>query len=80
VYAWAGGAVSIPIARAILCGQQAGVVAWGKDVEWTEKQFDYGNKWGISVGAIFGVQKPVFNSLDYGVISIATAATVATTA
>lgn len=77
IYAWNPG---VPAARAILCGQQAGVIAWGKDVDWVEKSFDYGNKWGMSVGAIFGVQKPVFNSLDYGVITITTAATVASTA
>lgn len=80
IYAWAGGAASVPIARAVLCGQQAGVIAWGKEVDWVEKTFDYGNKWGISVGAIFGVLKPMFNSLDYGVISICTAATTASTA
>ena len=79
-YAWAGGAANIPIARAVLCGQQAGVIAWGKEVAWTEKSFDYGNKWGISVGAIFGVIKPMFNSVDYGVVTIATAATTASTA
>jgi N4-gp56 family major capsid protein len=80
VYAWNGGAASIPVARAVLCGQQAGVIAWGKEVEWVEKSFDYGNKWGISCGAIFGCLKPMFNSLDYGVVSIATAATTASTA
>lgn len=80
VYAWSGGAASIPIARAVLCGQQAAVIAWGKEVAWVEKSFDYGNKWGISVGAIFGVIKPMFNSVDYGVVSIATAATTASTA
>jgi len=79
-YAWNGGAGNIPIARAVLCGQQAGVIGWGKEVAWVEKSFDYGNKWGISVGAIFGVQKPTFNALDYGVISVATAATIASTA
>jgi N4-gp56 family major capsid protein len=80
IYAWDGGNSSIPVARAILCGQQAGVIAWGKEVDWVEKSFDYGNKWGISCGAIFGVIKPMFNSKDYGVVSIATAATAATTA
>jgi len=80
VYAWSGGAASIPICRAILCGQQAGVIAWGKKVKWVEKSFDYGNKWGICVGAIFGVIKPMFNSKDYGVISIASAGTTASTA
>ncbi len=80
VYAWAGGAGNIPIARAALCGQQAATIAWGNDVAWVEKSFDMGNKWAISCGAIFGVIKPMFNAKDYGVISIATAATVASTA
>ena len=79
-YAWTGGYSSAPIARAVMCGQQAGIIAWGKEVDWVEKTFDYGNKWGISVGAIFGVDKPFFNSLDYGVITVTTAATVASTA
>jgi len=80
VYAWAGGAGNIPICRAVLCGQQAAVIAWGKEVGWVEKSFDYGNKWGISVGAIFGVQKPTFNALDYGTVAITTAGTIASTA
>ena len=80
IYAWAGGAASAPIARAVLCGQQAAVMCTGKDDTWVEKSFDYGNKWGISAGRIFGVIKPMFNSLDYGVITATTAATTASTA
>jgi len=80
IYAWAGGSSSIPIARAILMGQQAGIFGEGKPQQWTEKSFDYGNKWGIAVGRIFGVIKPLFNSLDYGVITCTTAATTASTA
>jgi len=80
VYAWNGGNSSAPIARAVLCGQQAAVIGWGKEVAWVEKSFDYGNKWGISVGAIFGIIKPMFNSLDYGVVTVTTAGTVASTA
>lgn len=80
VYAWAGGAASIPICRAVLCGQQAAVIAYGNSVKWVEKSFDYGNKWGFSVGRIFGVIKPMFNSLDYGVIAMTTAGTTASTA
>jgi len=76
----ADGSGSAPVARNILCGQQAGVIAWGAPVQWVEKSFDYGNQWGISVGAIFGVIKPLFNSLDYGVITMYTAATTASTA
>jgi len=80
IYAWAGGAASIPVCRAVLLGQQAGVIAFGAPVNWVEKSFDYGNKWGISVGRIFGVIKPMFNAKDYGVVAIDTAGTTASTA
>lgn len=79
IYAWAGGSGSAPIARAVLMGQQAAVFAEGKPMEWVEKSFDYGNKWGIAAGRIFGVIKPVFNSVDYGVVTCTTAATTAAT-
>ena len=75
-----GGSGGASIARAILLGQQAGVFIKGRDSEWVEKSFDYGNKWGVSAGYIFGVQKPVFNSRDYGLITISTAAAAASTA
>ncbi len=80
MYTGLDGSGATPIARAILMGQQAAVFCEGEDDKWVEKSFDYGNKWGISAGKIFGVQKPVFNSQDYGVLQISTAATAATTA
>lgn len=80
VYRTNDGSGSANVARNVLCGQQAGVIAWGAPVQWVEKSFDYGNSWGISVGAIFGVIKPIFNSLDYGVITMFSASAAATTA
>lgn len=79
-YTSTDGDSSTPIARALFLGQQAGVFVEGEEGNWVEKSFDYGNKWGIAAGRIFGVQKTVFNSVDYGMITIATAATVASTA
>ncbi len=70
----------VACARALLLGQQAGVFLKGKDAEWVEKSFDFGNKWAIAAGYIFGVQKTVFNSEDYGLITMATAAAAASTA
>lgn len=75
-----GGSSSASIARGILMGQQAGVFLKGKDAEWVEKSFDFGNKWAIACGYIFGVQKTKFNSKDYGLITMATAAAAASTA
>jgi len=80
VYRTNDGDTSAYVARNILCGQQAGVIAWGANVKWVEKSFDYGNKWGISCGAIFGTIKPMFNSLDYGVITMNCASAAASTA
>lgn len=80
VYTTTDGSGSARVARDILCGQQAGVIAWGAPVKWVEKSFDYGNSWGISVGAIFGCIKPLFNSLDYGVVTMFNAADTASTA
>jgi len=71
---------SVTCARALLLGQQAGIMGIGEDERWVEEQKDYKNKWGISAGRIFGVIKPVFNSEDYGLITIATAAAKASTA
>lgn len=79
VYRTNDGSGAAQVARNILCGQQAGVIAWGAPVQWVEKSFDYGNAWGISVGAIFGVIKPIFNSVDYGVITMFAASAAAST-
>ena len=73
------GSGSAQVARNVLCGQQAGVIAWGAPVRWVEKTFDYGNQWGISVGAIWGTIKPMFNALDYGVMTMFAASAQAVT-
>lgn len=80
-YSFAGVATGTQAAtdvfRAILCGAQAG--AWvdtdDKSMGWVEESFDYGNKFGFSTGLIGGCQKVTFNSKDYGVITVDTAAT-----
>lgn len=73
------------VRRNLFLGAQAGVFAMGgaydaieksrvgKDnlMSWYEEIDDYGNEKGISVGSIFGINKSVFNSADYGLITIA---------
>jgi len=73
------------VRRNLFLGAQAGVFAMGgaydsieksrvgKDnlMSWYEEIDDYGNEKGISVGCIFGMNKSVFNSADYGLITIA---------
>ena len=62
--------------RALLCGAQAAVLATTKkSFIMREKDFDYGNKVGHSTGIMGGVQKITYNSVDYGVIALDTAAT-----
>ena len=49
--------------------------AWGAKPKIVTAEFDYGREHGISWQAMFAVGKPVFNSKDYGVISLQTART-----
>ena len=61
------------VRRAVLCGAQAAMLAFGQDnseskFTWVEKLFDYDNRFGVAAGTIFGMKKTVFNSLDFGTI------------
>ena len=64
-----------PGARALVMGAQAICMAFGKEGKWVEKSFDMGNKWAICTGAIWGVQKTIFNSVDHALVSVDTYAT-----
>ncbi len=73
---WGSGAVYG--ARNLFLGAQAGVIAFGSPgngfrFSWHEEEEDRGNVQVIDTGAMFGVKKAVFNSLDNGVITINTA-------
>jgi len=65
--------------RALFCGAQALALADIGLPEMVEDTFDYGNQSGISVGKIFGLRKPKYNSdisgavEDFGVIALDTA-------
>lgn len=69
--------------RAVLCGAQAGIIAFGRDsennkVSWVEELFDYGNQLGIAAGMIWGGKKTVFNDQDFGTIVVITSGQAAT--
>ena len=71
------GAAISTVRRAIFCGAQAGVMAYGKDtsggeMSWTEELFDYKNQLGVSAGMVFGIKKSQFNSADFGTIVVPT--------
>lgn len=77
-YKW-GADASVVGARALFCGAQSLAMADIGLPEVVEDTFDYGNQSGISIGKIFGLRKPKYNSdyngsvQDFGVIALDTA-------
>ena len=77
-YKWGAGA-NVDGARALFCGAQALAMADIGNPEIVEDTFDYSNQAGISIGKIFGLRKPKYNSdvsgdvQDFGVIALDTA-------
>ncbi|WP_331373762.1 N4-gp56 family major capsid protein [Sinorhizobium chiapasense] len=73
-----GAGNNVHAGRALFMGRQAGVIAYGSTgglrYTWTEETKDHGNEPVVASGVIDGVKKTRFNSRDYGVISIDTAA------
>lgn len=74
-----GGASNVSASRALFCGVQAGVIAFGspgKDMRfgWREEEEDAGNRVEIYTNTIMGIKKVTFNGLDFGVMAIDTAA------
>jgi N4-gp56 family major capsid protein len=74
---WGSGAV--PGQAVLFCGAQAMGMADIGLPYWDENSFDYGNQHGVSIGKIFGMLKPVFNSIyssseeDFGLVRVDTA-------
>lgn len=71
--------------RAVLCGAQAATIAFGSEngasrFSWNEEMFDYGNQFGCSAGAIFGMKKTKYipandsatNAEDFGTLVVST--------
>ena len=77
-YKW-GADADVVGGRALFCGAQALALADIGLPEMVEDTFDYGNQSGISVGKIFGLRKPKYNSdisgsvQDFGIIALDTA-------
>jgi N4-gp56 family major capsid protein len=70
------GVAKTTVRRAAFCGAQAAVFAYGGDggqeMTWVEELFDYKNRLGVSAGMIWGLKKTMFNSLDFGALTIST--------
>jgi N4-gp56 family major capsid protein len=65
------------VRRAVLCGAQAAMLAFGQEngpskFTWVEKLFDYDNRFGVAAGTIFGLKKTVFNSADFATVLMPT--------
>ena len=72
----ASGAQITTVRRAVLCGAQAAVFAYGGDggqeMTWVEEEFDYENQLGVASAMISGLKKTVFNSADFGTVVVST--------
>lgn len=67
---WGTGAING--ATGFFLGVGAGCIAYSKRKIWEEKTFDYNNKVGFCIGAIYGVAKVVFNSADNAMVGVRT--------
>lgn len=70
-----GAGVNLNAARALFMGAQAGLIGYGQGggtnrYSWNEEMDDRGNALAITAGTIFGIKKSVFNSKDFGVITL----------
>lgn len=65
--------------RVLICGAQALAMADLGAPYWDEEEYDYNNSYGIAIGKMFGLRKPVFHSdvteqdEDFGVLCLDTA-------
>lgn len=68
---------AVDVFRALFCGKQAIGFAKAKNLkkEWVEKNFDYDNQFGVATSLLGGIQKLLFNSIEFGVIAVDSAAT-----
>ena len=66
------------VARNVLCGAQSAVMAFGQNTStglqasWKEELFDYGNQLGVAAGVTYGLKKTIFNSKDFGTVTVST--------
>lgn len=65
------------VRRAVLCGAQAAVMAFGTKnrpgkYRWNEELFDHKRRLEVSAWSIWGLKKTRFNSVDYGTIVVST--------
>jgi len=69
-------ASGITVHRALFCGAQAAVHAYGSMPKMVDETFEYKTQTGRSLQNIIAIGRPEFNSVDYGVMVVDTAANV----
>ena len=60
--------------RALFCGAGAAVHAYGSMPDFVDETFEYKTQKGRCLQTIIAIDRPEFNSIDYGVMSVDTAA------
>ncbi len=70
-----GSGGNVAWASNLFLGRQAGLFAWGRRPDAWEKEFDYGNKIGFAIGAIWKFAKAVFDNDDHALIALRVART-----
>ena len=69
----AGG--NVHYAKNLFLGLQAGYLCFAQEApNWVEKTFDFGNQYAVGTGMLLGFDKLRWNSIDFSVIQIQTAA------
>ena len=74
-----GSGTNIAAARALFLGAQAGCIAFGQAgkglrYSWHEEEQDRGNELVVTTNTIWGCKKATYNSKDFGVVALDTAA------
>lgn len=66
----AGSGSNVPWAKCVLVGAQGLCEAWGERPSVVQENFDYQEEHGYAIRMTYGVEKPVFNSKDFGSVGI----------
>jgi N4-gp56 family major capsid protein len=74
----AAAAGTTSVARAVFCGAQAAVIAFGRNYnwptryKWVTQADDYEDQVGVAVGSVWGATKSVFNGTDFATLVAST--------
>jgi hypothetical protein len=61
---------TVNIARNLLLGADAAVMAWAQTINYVEKEFDYNTEMGVMADEIRGIKKLDFNGVDLNIAQV----------